>query len=469
MSSTARSTITQSKSKVSKSKPKGAFAVYGKAFQEKLAQMIVEDRPFSDQIQEVLDINFFEPTYLQVFVGLIFDYKAKYKSHPSKEIISSLIRSSLEDETDATKRQLREFFARALSKPVEDSEYVKEVSLDFCKKQKLKEAILKSIGLLESSSYENIKSTIDDATKLGIDNNHGHDYKKDFEERYQIKARSPISTGWKRIDDLTRGGLGKGELTVVVAPSGAGKSMALVHLGASALKQGKTVIHYTLELSDSTIGLRYDSCITGVPLADLHSLKDRVKEDCINIAGELFIKEYPTKSATTNTIRSSLDKLLKRNKKIDMVIIDYADILKGVVNFKEKRNELESIYEDLRAIAQEYECSVVTASQTNRSGLTAEVITMESISEAFNKCFVADLICTISRTIKDRSANTGRMFVAKNRNGPDGIVFPLFMDTSNVEIKVLEPGDESVEEIQQNALKNQQQDLKEKYKNWRGK
>jgi len=98
---------------------------------------------------------------------------------------------------------------------------------------------------------------------------------------------------------------------------------------------------------------------------------------------------------------------------------------------------LGSIYESLRAIAQENKCPIWTASQTNRTGLNAEVVTMESISEAFNKCFVADFICSISRTIKDKNANTARLFIAKNRNGPDGLVFPMFMDTAAVQIKVL--------------------------------
>jgi replicative DNA helicase len=118
-----------------------------------------------------------------------------------------------------------------------------------------------------------------------------------------------------------------------------------------------------------------------------------------------------------------------------MIIIDYGDLLRPVVVRKEKRNELESIYEEMRGISTEFSCPVWTASQTNRSGLNAEVITMESISEAFSKCFVADLIFSVSRTIEDKQANTGRVFVAKNRNGPDGMVYPIFMDTSNVSIK----------------------------------
>ena len=123
----------------------------------------------------------------------------------------------------------------------------------------------------------------------------------------------------------------------------------------------------------------------------LFNRKEDVLEAITDLEGSLVIKEYPTKTATTNIIRAHMEKLKKRNHKIDMIIVDYADLLRPTTHFKEKRNELESIYENLRAIAQEFNCPVWTASHTNRSGLNAEVVTMESISEAFNKCFVADL------------------------------------------------------------------------------
>jgi replicative DNA helicase len=140
---------------------------------------------------------------------------------------------------------------------------------------------------------------------------------------------------------------------------------------------------------------------------------------------------------------------------VDMVIVDYGDLLRGTHRTAEKRHELESIYEELRGIAQEFNCPLVTASQTNRKGLNEEVITMESISEAFNKCFVADFIISLSRTIKDKNSNIGRIFVAKNRNGPDGIIFSIFMDTGSVTIKVLEQDD--VCKIQRDEERNRSQ------------
>jgi len=442
------------------------FSKYGKQFQESLAQMVLEDRPFADQFEEVVDTQFFELNYLRVFVKKIFSYRKKYGVHPTKEIMSSILRTDLDHHNEALQKQVRDYFARVLIKSVDDEDYIKDTSLDFCKKQKLKEALMQSVDLIQNSSYDEVRKVIDNALNLGTDNNFGHDFIKDFQLRYEIKARNPISTGWDKIDDLTKKGLGSGELGVIIAPTGAGKSMVLAHLGSQAVKAGKNVVHYTLELSESVTGQRYDSCISGVPLSMLFQEKDQVLETISDVDGSLIIKEYPTKTASTNTIRTHLEKLKKRNQKIDMILVDYADLLRPVTNFKEKRNELESIYENLRAIAQEFKCPVWTASQTNRTGLNAEVVTMESISEAFNKCFVSDFICSISRTIKDRNANTGRIFIAKNRNGPDGLVFPIFMDTSNVSIKVLARADRPVVAAGGKAS-DYGKALKEKYKEMR--
>ena len=416
---------------------KADFSRYGKTFQEGLVQLIFEDRPFADQITEVLNINFLELQYLRVFVNKIVAYRAKYNKHPSVEAMTTILRTELENEDEVVVKQVREYFHKIHMREMTDIDYIKEASLDFCRKQNLKEAMLKSVGLLQNCSFDEISKTINEALKLGSENNFGYDYLADFERRFIPKHRNPVTTGWPEMDRICGGGMGKSELGVVVAPTGAGKSMVLVHLGAEALRAGKTVVHYTLELQDTVIANRYDSCLTGYPLSDIINFKEEIYEEVRGLDGSLIIKEYPTKSASTNTIRAHLSRLVKRGIKPGMVIVDYGDLLKPVTARKEKRNELESIYEELRALSTEFSCPIWTASQTNRSGLNAEVITMEQISEAFNKCFVADFIFSVSRTIEDKQKNLGKIFIAKNRNGPDGMVYPIHMDTSNVCIKIL--------------------------------
>ena len=448
------------------------FSKFGKTFQEKLVKTILFDRNFANQMEEVLDTSYLELKYLQVFVDLMFQHKQDYP-HPTYEAMVSVVRTQTDDYSSSIIKQVIDFMARIKSNAIgdEDQEYVMEKSLDFCKKQKLKEAILKSVGLLQSQSFEQIQKVINDAMNLGADNNHGHDYHKDVLDRFELKMRNPVSTAWDEIDSITKGGLGKRELGVVVAPTGAGKSMALAHLGAMAVVKGKTVVHYTLELADTVVGQRYDSCITGIRLQDLMSMKESIIGVIEHIPGQLIIKEYPTKSATTRTLGTHLEKLRQKGIEPDMVIVDYADLLKPTATgFKsqELRLSLGNPYEELRGIAQTWDIPVWTASQTNRSGLNAEVITMESISEAFSKCFVADFICSISRTMEDKTENKGRMFVAKNRNGIDGIVYPMEIDTAKVHLRVLPPDENSsIDAVVMKTKAEQDEHLRQKYRQFK--
>ena len=447
------------------------FSKYGKDFQEDLCHLILDDRPFADQIFEVLDINFLELKYLRVFTEKILEYREKYVMHPNRKVMVTIIKSGLGDHSEATRKQIVDYFTRVMTKEiVENGQFIKDTALDFCRKQKLKEAMVKSAKLINTCSFDEISKLINDAIILGESNDFGYDYVKDFEKRFELKARNPISTAWSEFDTLMGGGLGSGELGVVIAPTGAGKSMVLAHLGASAVKAGKTVVHYTLELSDVVIAQRYDSCITKVALNEIFQYKELIRQTVEEIEGTLIVKEYPTKSASVNTLRSHLERLKTRDISVDTIIVDYGDLLKPVTKNKEKRVELESIYEGLRGLAQEFECPIWTASQTNRSGLNAEVITMEAISEAFSKCFVADFIFTVSRTVQDKQTNGGRFFVAKNRFGPDGLVYPIEMVTKNVHIDVKSmniSGDEVVTTAV--TAKEQSDILKEKYKKFRKK
>ena len=442
-------------------KDRDSFVAYGKKFQENVAQLMLEDRPFCDQIEEVLDLEFFDSTYIRAFVGIILDYRAKYGSHPHSATLATEVKRGNKDFDKAVNKQVRDFTVRMATDDVKDRQYVKDQAIDFCKKQCLKKAILESANLVKKGDYDSITKIINEALSRGNDQNFGHDWYVDIDHRYLKKSRKPITTGWPRMDEITKGGIGAKELAVVIAPTGAGKSMVLVHLGAQALKLGKKVVHYTLELADTVVGLRYDSCLSKVDLKDIMDSKEIVKERIADVAGKLIIKEYPTKSASTKSIKNHLEKLKKQNIMPDVVIVDYADLLRPISAKAEKRHDLEGIYEELRGMATEFECAFITASQTNRGGLNAEVITMESISEAFNKCFVADFIFSLSRTPQDKQANSGRIFIAKNRNGPDGLVFPAAVDWSTVSIEVLDrQGDEETPAL---SAKDQLSNLQKYY------
>ena len=236
---------------------------------------------------------------------------------------------------------------------------------------------------------------------------------------------------------MADGGLGSGELGVMVAPAGIGKSWALANVGANAVKAGKTVLHYTLELNQAYVGLRYDSIFTGIAAQDLKYNLDEVKKRLKQIPGELIIKYYPTKAAGVMSLAAHIEKCKMQGKKPDMVIVDYADLLRGSGRgSREVRHELGNIYEDLRGLAGEYEIPIWTASQANRSALQEDVIQADKIAESYSKIMTADFVVSLSRKIEDKAAGTGRWHVIKNRFGPDGITLPSKMNASNGQIDI---------------------------------
>jgi len=266
----------------------------------------------------------------------------------------------------------------------------------------------------------------------------GHDYIKGVLSRYEESARTTVETPWDVINEVMDGGLGKGELGVIVAPAGIGKTWMLQCIGNYCIKKGLTAVHYTLELNQSYIGLRYDTILTGIPTANLKYSIEEVEKQVNKLTGNLIIKHYPTKSASVQTLAAHLNQLEIQNIIPDVIIVDYADILRDTSGVKEYRLALGNIYEDLRGMAGEYDIPIWTASQANRSSLEEDVIEADKIAEAYSKVMTADFIMSVSRKATDKIANTGRVHVIKNRFGVDGITYPANINTNVGSIEIFE-------------------------------
>jgi len=409
---------------------------FGYVFQIKLLSALFKDRVFLNQIIDILETEYFESDANQFIIDAIRAYFIKYKSNVTLEVMKVAI-AEIEDKVlkEVVIDHLKDVWKYTESA---DLEFVKEKSIEFCKNQKLKAAIMESVSLLKNGKYDSIKEMIDAAMKAGSDRDIGHDYMVNIDERYEESVRACKETGWDVIDDLIDGGLGKGELGVVVAPAGIGKSWLLANIGANAIKAGYTVLHYTLELNAAYVGLRYDSILTGIPNQNLKYNLDDVKRRLSTLDGNLIIKHYNTKSATTNTISSHIEKCMIQDVKPDLIIVDYADLLRSTLTSKEVRHEIGSIYEHLRGLAGEYEVPLWTASQANRSSLEDDVIGADKISEDYSKIMTADVVMSLSRKLDDKIAGTGRIHIIKNRFGPDGITLPTQMNASNGKIDVFD-------------------------------
>ena len=408
---------------------------YGQSFQAKVISALLTDVRMMDTLCEIIDKKFFESDANKWIVQEIKDYYDEYKKEPTLDVfkgqVSKLDNPSLKK---AVVEQLKTVYTQIGQ---DDFEYVKNEFTSFCINQNMKNVILQSVDLLKSGNYDRIKDLVDKAMKVGVESDLGMDYLLDFEERFSETGRETVSTGWDCIDDIMDGGIGPGELGVVVAPSGVGKTWALAALGAAAVKAGKTVVHYTLELSQHYVGLRYDTVFTHIPSSDLKEKKDEVLGKLKRLPGKLKIKYYPPKGASSKTIQLHIEKMIAAGNKPDLIIVDYADLLLSHSNKTDSTYaEQGGVYIDLRGMSGELQIPIWTASQTNRSAIDSEVIEADKIADSYAKVMNADFIMSLSRKAKDKLNNTARVHIMKNRFGQDGITFPTKMDTTTGTIEV---------------------------------
>jgi replicative DNA helicase len=440
-----------------------SFAQFGKHFQELLMEGLLTDQTWASQMEEVFKPEYFELKYLHFLSERYFSYSKKYRVFPTLQLLATIIKDELKlkigtDEVLCS--QIIDYLKRTQSSNhASDLPFVKDKALDFCRKQALKAALEMAVDKMQADKYESIADDIKKAVMVGTTPTIGHDFFVDIEARYQPLIRNPISTGLVELDkrEILNGGVGKGELCCVVASSGSGKSHFLVMMAAEALKQKKNVVYYTLELSETLVGNRFDSYFCEIDCSLLPDNKEKVIEAYKNNnLGKLFIKQYPMYAATVNTIRAHMERLTLKGVKPDMIVVDYADKLRSSRAYDQLRLELSLIYEELRALAVELQIPVWTASQANKEGSNSEIIDMSNMSEAYGKAATCDFIVGLSRMSHEKALGVGRLFIAKNRAGRDGLVFPIGIDTAQSRFTIR--GDQQLPEDaraeDQNSMKN---------------
>ena len=378
---------------------------FGTSFQSKVIASCLTDTMFLQTIMEVLEPEYFEADSNKWLVQEIHNYFIKYKTTPTLEAIKIAIDDV---ENDILKISVVEALKDAWRhREATDLQFVQEKTLEFCKNQVIKSAIMESVTLLENQNYDGIKTVIDNAMKAGTAVDIGHDYNVGIEER------------------LT-----------------------------------------TLELNETYVGLRYDTIFSGISTQNIKFQKDEVKKIIDSIEGKMIIKYYPTRAATVNTLSAHLKQLELKNIKPDIVIVDYADILRDNSGMREVRHQLGAVYEDLRGLAGEFKVPIWTASQANRSALEEEVIEATKIAEAYSKIMIADFVLSISRKAEDKLSHTARCHIIKNRFGIDGVTYPMSMNTNLGQIEIYESTTQSGKDQQgkmDNSEEFKRQLLKSKY------
>jgi replicative DNA helicase len=409
---------------------------FGSEFQIKCISGLVSDKTFIERISDILEPDSFETDAHKFIVKETISYFLQYKDLPTLAVFKVKVDSI---ENDLLKQSVVEQLRLVYQKISDtDLKYIKEQFLEFCKNQKIKNAIMESVDHLKSGQYDKIKHVVDIAMKAGMERNIGHEYMVDIEQRMSQMARKTVKTNWTEIDTLMDGGLAGGELGIITACAGSGKSWVLAKMGAEAMKQGKNVLHYTLELNENYVGLRYDACFTGIDFQNIRNNIDIVKKKIAEIPGKLIIKYFPIKTVSAHSLKLHAERIQTLGTKIDLIIVDYADILRPSQSDRNSNSYSEAggIYEELRGVAGELQVPIWSASQSNRAAMDEDIIQANNISDSYRKIMTADFVISLSRKMSDKQANTARFHVIKNRFGPDGVTFPARMNAGCGDIRI---------------------------------
>jgi len=415
--------------------------VFEPHYQSKFLKIFIEDKQgWQRQIIDILFPEYFDG-YHKIIIIYQIEYFSKYKIQADYEELRDIINDKEKDEL--VKEHLFGLIQKIkdLEIPHQKIKNIKDRAYSYFKSQKVKNTLIELAHDWQKQTYESMKKKLEGALKAGEPKDVGHDYMLEVQSRLKRDFRNPVPA-LRGLDERMGGGLASGELGIVLAPPGGGKSMMLVKFGTTALLHGKKVIYYSLELSEKVIGQRFDASLNQIRLNDVWSYKEVIQETIDGLKqknSRLIIKEFSTGRAGINQIYSHLEYLASNEDFIpDVVIVDYADLMKPSVIYSDKRHTLTGIYEELRGLAGDLKIPVWTASQTNRTAMEKEEYGLETIGESLGKAATADIVIAVGRPSAMKNESIAKIGILKNRNGQDGFYLDFYFDTSKIFIEIKE-------------------------------
>ena len=412
-----------------------------------IASMLQEPKLFERVGLYIKPNNFGIDDYIAIYKGLQAFF-SKYKGLPTKEVCYELVKKNYNDSNNTLQETINEIYNyKKIS--VASLEYVEASVKDFISCQELRNAILESFDDLgDVNKHPNIKNRIEKAIHicdsledLGTDVYDVESVVERWARRLQGNEVKRYSTGWEGFDKIF-GGYGCGEVFTFMGPAHSGKSMYLINAGANLLLQKLNILHISLEMSEEITAQRYDMRLLGLTKDELktNSANIKVKELLTKQIGQLVIKRYPSSFVTANEISIYIKRLENIKSFIpDILIVDYADIMRSSNKYTEKRYELDLIYQELRNLAIEFNVPVITATQLNRSALekleAGKILTEENIAESYGIARIIDCGVTINSTPADNANNQSLIYVCKNRDGEAGNSMRMWVDFSKALVR----------------------------------
>jgi replicative DNA helicase len=401
---------------------------------------LVYNEDYSRKVIPFIQPEYFEQRSERVVFEEIVQFIVKYNSAITKEALGI----EIENRTDLTETDVKDIreVCESLNNSVVEKQWLLDTTEKWCRDRAIYLALMESIHIADGNdgkkNRDAIPSILSDALAVSFDNNIGHDYLQNYEERYEFYHRKEdkIEFDLEYFNKITKGGLPNKTLNIALAGTGVGKSLFMCHVASSALLQGRNVLYITLEMAEERIAERIDANLLNVPIQQLvdlprSSFESKVTSLSKKTQGTLIIKEYPTASAHSGHFKALLNELaLKKSFRPDIIFIDYLNIC---ASSRHKANSsvnsysyIKSIAEELRGLAVEFNVPIVSATQTTRGGYGNSDVELTDTSESFGLPATADLMFALIST--EELEGLGQIMVKQLKNRyNDPTIFKRFV------------------------------------------
>jgi replicative DNA helicase len=404
------------------------FGYLGFSFQQNLLKAIIEDKKYGETIIDVIETKFFDNNS---FRFIMENMKELYKSYNKIPNYDTLAQKIMNEGGNKDSSRVHLDTLTTISEGEGQTEYVRDTALNFCKQQNLKRELKNVQNIIESGefeSYNKIEEIIQKALQVGIQDDEATDVFHNIDEALEDTNRQPIPTGIVGVDNILVGGLGRGELGIVLAPTGTGKTTLLTKFANTAYNLGFNVVQIFFEDNPGNIKRKHYTIWSDIAPAEQPNYKEQVKEKVelaqIQSKGSLKLLKLSSDNVTISEIKNKIRKMNSEGIKIDLLLIDYVDCISAErsVNGEEWKGE-GSIMRSLESMTTEFDMAVWTATQGNRESISSEVVTGDQMGGSIKKAQIAHVILSIAKTLEQKEHNLATLTLLKSRIGKDGVIW----------------------------------------------
>jgi replicative DNA helicase len=404
------------------------FGHLGTTFQQGLLKTIIEDKKFAVTIIDVIDSKYFDGPYFRYIMENIKELYETYKCIPNYDTLEQKI---MKENSDVSGKINIDTLLGIKNMIIEHSGYIQDTSLNFCRQQVLKKALKESEEIMDNGDFENynkIEDKIRKALQIGTTTHEVTDISEGVIESLEEDSRVPFPTGIVGIDNLLKGGIARGELAILLAPTGIGKTTWLAKVANTGYNTGINVLHIFFEDNMRDIRRKHYAVWTGMAPDEQPKHKHEIAAmvDDMQSKKKNFLKlvKYPSGTLSISDIRNKIRKLESEGYKIDLLVLDYIDCIttEGTMNGEEWKGE-GSIMRSLESMTDEFNIAIWTATQGNRESMKAEVVTADQMGGNIKKAQVGHVVISIAKTLEQKENNLATVTLLKSRIGKDGVVF----------------------------------------------